>query len=66
MIGIGVSFVIFVAIRAFAGPGPSTMNKEWEEATNEYLKVCHTAKTSIQQHTAQSSNPYEFMATVLT
>ena len=39
-IGVGVSFVIFVTIRAFAGPAPSTMNKEYQEATNEYLKVC--------------------------
>jgi cytochrome c oxidase subunit 4 len=39
-IGVGVSFAVFVAIRMFAGPAPSTMNKEYQEATNEYLKVC--------------------------
>lgn len=39
--GLVVSLVVFVTIRAFAGPAPSTMNREWEEATNEYLKVRH-------------------------
>ena len=34
-----VSFVIFATVRMFAGPAPSTMNKEWQEATNEYLRV---------------------------
>lgn len=35
-----VSFGLFVAIRMGAGPSPGTMNKEYQEATNEYLKVC--------------------------
>ncbi|ROT34968.1 cytochrome c oxidase polypeptide V [Sodiomyces alkalinus F11] len=38
VVGIAVSFAIFGLIRAFAKPGPSTMNKEWQEAANEYLK----------------------------
>lgn len=38
-IGVGVSFAIFATIRAFAGPAPNSMNKEYQEATNEYLKV---------------------------
>jgi cytochrome c oxidase subunit 4 len=37
--GIAVSFALFVAIRMGAGPAPGTMNKEYQEATNEYLKV---------------------------
>jgi len=37
-VGVGVSFVVFFIIRSFAGPPPSTMTKEWQEATNEYLK----------------------------
>ncbi|KAI1495849.1 cytochrome c oxidase subunit IV [Biscogniauxia marginata] len=37
-IGILTSFVIFASIRAFGGQPPSTMNKEWQEASNEYLK----------------------------
>lgn len=35
-----VSYIIFAAIRMFAGPPPTTMNREWQEATNEYLRVC--------------------------
>ena len=42
-IGVGVSFVIFMLIRMGAGGAPSTMNKEYQEATNEYLKVCSTS-----------------------
>lgn len=38
-IGIGVSVVLFWIIHAFARPPPRTMTKEWQEATNEYLKV---------------------------
>lgn len=39
LIGVGFSFALFASMRAFAKPGPSTMTKEWQEATNEYLKV---------------------------
>jgi len=38
--GIGASFALFAFIRMFARGPPSTMNKEYQEATNEYLKVC--------------------------
>ena len=38
-IGIIVSLVIFTATRIFSGPAPKTMTKEWQEASNEYLKV---------------------------
>ena len=34
-----VSAVIYYGIHAFAKPPPRTMTKEWQEATNEYLKV---------------------------
>ncbi|KAL2265581.1 hypothetical protein VTJ83DRAFT_6681 [Remersonia thermophila] len=37
-IGLGVSFAIFGTMRAFAKPAPKTMTKEWQEATNEFLK----------------------------
>ncbi|KAI1201580.1 cytochrome c oxidase subunit IV family [Nemania serpens] len=37
-IGILVSLAIFTTLRAFAGPAPGTMNREYEEATNEYLR----------------------------
>merc|ERR1711939_250606 len=35
--GIGATFVLFAGIRGFAKGSPSTMNKEYQEATNEYL-----------------------------
>ncbi|KAK3946279.1 cytochrome c oxidase subunit 5A [Diplogelasinospora grovesii] len=37
-IGVGVSLAIFATMRMFAKPAPHTMNKEWQEASNEYLK----------------------------
>jgi hypothetical protein len=39
LLGVGVSFVAFIALRVFAKPAPHTMNREWQEAANEYLKV---------------------------
>ena len=39
MAGVGISFIVFLLIRTQAGPAPGTMNKEYQEATNEYLKV---------------------------
>jgi hypothetical protein len=39
LIGLGVSLTLFATMRSFAKPGPSTMNKEWQEASNEFLKV---------------------------
>ncbi len=41
MIGIGVAAVIFTIQRALAKPPPSTLTREWQEASNEYLKVGH-------------------------
>jgi Cytochrome c oxidase subunit IV len=42
-IGVVVSGVVFYTIHSFARPPPKTMTKEWQEATNEYLKVrCDT------------------------
>ena len=40
MIGVAVSFALFAGIRMGAKGSPGTMNKEYQEATNEYLKVC--------------------------
>ncbi|KAL2149514.1 hypothetical protein VTH82DRAFT_8165 [Thermothelomyces myriococcoides] len=36
--GVGFSLLLFAIVRAFANPPPRTMTKEWQEATNEYLK----------------------------
>ena len=38
-IGLCASLLIFGTVRSFAKPPPSTMTKEWQEATNEFLKV---------------------------
>ena len=39
MLGVGISFIIFCAIRSMARPAPKTMNAQYQEMTNEYLKV---------------------------
>jgi cytochrome c oxidase subunit 4 len=39
ILGVAAAGAIFFTTRMFARPPPSTMNKEWQEATNEYLKV---------------------------
>jgi hypothetical protein len=39
MYGVVVSGLIFYLTRIFAGPPPKTMTREWQEATNEYLKA---------------------------
>ena len=36
---VGISFVLFWIVHAQARPPPGTMNKEYQEATNEYLRV---------------------------
>ncbi|KAI9680338.1 MAG: Phosphatidyl-N-methylethanolamine N-methyltransferase [Trizodia sp. TS-e1964] len=38
VLGISVAIVIMWGLRSMAGPPPSTMTKEWQEKTNEYLK----------------------------
>ncbi len=38
-VGVAVSAVLFFSVQTFARPPPRTMTKEWQEATNEYLKV---------------------------
>jgi hypothetical protein len=40
-IGVAVSFVIFVLVRMGSNGPASTMTKEYQEKTNEYLKVCN-------------------------
>lgn len=38
MLGVGISFILFCAIRMGARPAPKTMNAQYQEMTNEYLK----------------------------
>ena len=40
VIGVAASLVIFLITHHFANPPPTTLTKEWQEATNEYFKVC--------------------------
>lgn len=37
--GIAAAAVIFAVTRSFARPAPKTMNKEYQEMSDEYLKV---------------------------
>ncbi|KIX99278.1 uncharacterized protein Z520_04854 [Fonsecaea multimorphosa CBS 102226] len=37
-VGLGISLATFMLIHSMARPPPRTMTKEWQEATNEYLK----------------------------
>lgn len=37
-LGVFASFVLFATMRSFAGPPPSTMTREYQEASNEFLK----------------------------
>merc|ERR1712230_267030 len=39
MIGVAISGGLFFSIHAFARPPPRSMTKEWQEATNEYLRA---------------------------
>ena len=41
MLGVGISFLLFWAIRTQARPAPKTMNAQYQEMTNEYLRVRH-------------------------
>jgi len=41
MVAIGATGVIFGTARFFARGAPATMTKEYQEASNEYLKVCN-------------------------
>lgn len=38
------------AVRSFARPPPRTMTKEWQEATNEYLKVSQQLRSALAHH----------------
>ncbi|KAI1449346.1 cytochrome c oxidase subunit IV [Annulohypoxylon stygium] len=38
-VGVLASFVIFATMRSFAGPAPSTMTKEYQEQSNEFLRA---------------------------
>ena len=39
MLGVGIAVVIFAILRQFAKEKPKTMTREWQQMTNEYLRV---------------------------
>lgn len=53
--GVAASVAIFGAIRLAAKPAPHTMTKEWQEASNEILKVSPRCPPSTC--TSQQTNP---------
>ncbi|KAI1851654.1 hypothetical protein JX265_010737 [Neoarthrinium moseri] len=53
-IGVATSFVIFATMRMFAKPPPSTMTKEYQEASNEFVKA-----QNAEPFTGISSPGYE-------
>jgi cytochrome c oxidase subunit 4 len=58
--GVAISAVLFLIIHSFARPPPRTMTKEWQEATNEYLKVSHAQWIeSGLAHAIQSVHSFE-------
>ncbi|EGV66537.1 cytochrome c oxidase subunit IV [Yamadazyma tenuis ATCC 10573] len=36
--GLVSGVALFAAVRVFAAPGPSTLNRSWQEASDDYLK----------------------------
>jgi hypothetical protein len=55
-VGVGASLALFVLIRQFAGGDPATMTKEYQEATNEYLKVRSMSILPVPKSQLQSSS----------
>lgn len=54
VIGIAAGAALFFGVRQFARPPPKTMTREWEEATNEYLK-----EQKVEPITGVSSEGYK-------
>lgn len=57
MIGVAASGVIFGITRYFAGGKPRTLNKEYEEATNEYFKVSTSIITAASEAVCLTTPP---------
>lgn len=58
-LAVGVSFALFAGMRSFAGPAPHTMTREWQEASNEYLKV---RRHPLNLHLTRALLTYQFRA----
>lgn len=59
MLGVAAAGVIFGVTRAFARGPPSTLNKEWQEATNEYVKVSIASRACTALPMARDSRTGE-------
>lgn len=57
IIGVGAGFAIFFFTHMFAKEGSQTLNKEWQEETNKYLKVRSTSHVARQCTDAKSDEP---------
>lgn len=38
VIGLAAGTALFAGVRSLAAPGPTTLNRQWQEASDEYLK----------------------------
>lgn len=56
-IGVLISAGVFGLTRFFAKPAPHTMTKEWQEASNEYLKVSSPEDPPFALSTSDGSHP---------
>lgn len=56
MIGLGATTLLWVLIRYTAKGDPATMTKEYQEATNEYLKVRHNSTDRRRLRRISNSN----------
>lgn len=52
MFAIGISCVIFWGLRQMARPAPGTMNAQYQEMTNEYLRVSDSEFQAWMPHVA--------------
>ena len=65
---VGLSIVIFWVIRQFARPPPKTMNAQWQEATNEYLRVrpCLALVWCLARHVFwPEANPFHILCSTI-
>ena len=51
-ISIGAALILFWASRELARPAPKTMNAQYQEMTNEYLRVSSSLSPSGSEHVA--------------
>ena len=50
-IAVLISLALFAVTRYFARPAPHTMTQEYQEMTNEYLRVCYDTYNLLENNT---------------